>query len=200
MRARHLFFAIASAAVLSVGALSLVGWMISDAFTNAAPGLAKLSDVVGAALGRTLARAKFRVHQVEATRSSAVEFYDKHPEVLQRDLEFFKTWQSALAIADSGVSAVSGRWESSSALSWIAPALKVDGWGHTFCVKSNHRRTVIVSPGPGGPAALDCSSLSIPETNLAAMRSATLNRWRSGALVLFVDRTTTAPTAGEVVR
>ena len=190
--ARIVLVVIASAAVLAVGIWCFLGWTVNRAFTSAAQdgSFQKLSDVVQAAVGSTLARGDVRLKPGETMGQGALAFYQKNPQALQRDKSYFQTWHRALAIADAGRKGEHqlGRWESSAAATWIGPSQKTDAWGHAFCVESDQTQTIVVSPGPQALSSLDCNTLRISEDELAQMPQSRLNPHASGALILFVKR------------
>jgi hypothetical protein len=193
---------LAALAVLGVAGWYFVGWSLNRAFQSAAQdggGLRKVVDVAEATVGSTLARGDVRLQPGKASGEGALAFYDKNPQALQRDKRYFETWHSALAIADAGRKGEHqlGRWESSTAATWVAPSQKTDAWGHAFCVQSDQQATIVVSPGPQALSSLDCNSLKVSEDELGQMPQGRLNPHASGALILFVrnrvsDRLATA--------
>src|SRR5262249_40405636 len=68
----------------------------------------------------------------------ALQYYQEHPDELERDKRYFQTWRSAFTIAiserDRGQE-VEG-WRSSASFQSIPPSNRTDAWGHTFCVRS----------------------------------------------------------------
>jgi len=192
---------IASVVVFGVAGWFFAVWEVQRAFESAAQGggLKQLADVLQATVGATLARSDSNL-QLEAGASNvgAITYYQKNPQQLQRDKKYFETWHSALAIADSGREnghQLSG-WESSAAITWIAPSQKTDAWGHTFCVQSDQQQTIVVSPGPQALSSLDCNTLKVTVEELAQMSQGRLNPHASGALILLVKRSSNrGPTA-----
>jgi len=180
-----------SLAVLGIAGWYFVGWSISRAFQPAVKeggGLRQLAEVLEASVGGTLARGDVRLQPGKVAGEGALAFYQRNPQALQRDKKYFETWHSALAIADAGRKSEhqAGRWESSTALGWVAPSQRTDSWGHAFCVLSDQQRTIVVSPGPQTLSSLNCSTLKVPEDELAKMLQGRLNPHASGALILFV--------------
>ena len=190
--------------VLGVAGRYFVEWSLSRAFQPAMKeggGLRQLTDVLEASVGSTLARGDARLQPGEAPGQGALAYYQKNPQALQRDKKYFETWHSALAIADAGRKGEQklGRWESSTAASWIAPSQRNDAWGHAFCVQSDQQETIVVSPGPQALSSLDCNSLKITGDELAQLPQGRLNPHASGALILFVRKTSDGPSATDSV-
>jgi len=184
---------VASIAVLGIAGRYFVEWSLNRAFQPAMKeggGLRQLADVVEASVGSTLARGDARLQPGEAPGQGALAYYQKNPQALQRDKKYFETWHSALAIADAGRKGEHqlGRWESSTAASWIASSQRTDAWGHAFCVQSDQQQTIVVSPGPQALSSLDCNTLKVSGDELATMPQARLNPHASGALILFLKR------------
>lgn len=195
---------VAALAVLGVAGWYFVGWSLNKAFQSAAQeggGLRKVVDATEATVGGTLARGDVPLQPGKASGEGALAFYEKNPQALQRDKKYFETWHSALAIADAGRKGEHqlGRWESSTAASWIAPSQKTDAWGHAFCVQSDQQETIVVSPGPQALSSLDCNSLKITGEELAQMPQGRLNPHASGALILFVKKASDGPSATDSV-
>jgi len=195
---------LASIAVLGIAGRYFVEWSLNRAFQPAMKeggGLRQLADVVEASLGSTLARGDARLQPGEAVGEGALAYYQKNPQALQRDKKYFETWHSALAIADAGRKGQQkpGRWESSTAASWVAPSQRTDAWGHAFCVQSDQQETIVVSPGPQALSSLDCNNLKVTGKELAQMPQGRLNPHASGALILFVKRSNTGPIADSIV-
>jgi len=185
--------ALAALVVLGIAARYFVEWSLNRAFQPAMQeggGLRKVVDAAEATVGSTLARGDVRLQPGKASGESALAFYEKNPQALQRDKKYFETWHSALAIADAGRIGEQklGRWESSTAASWIAPSQRTDGWGHAFCVRSDQQEAIVVSPGPQALSSLDCNTLKITGEELAQMPQGRLNPHASGALILFVKK------------
>ena len=179
--------------VLGVAGRYFVEWSLNRAFQPAMKeggGLRQLTDVLEASVGSTLARGDARLQPGEAPGQGALAYYQKNPQALQRDKKYFETWHSALAIADAGLRGEHqlGRWENSTAASWIASSQRTDAWGHAFCVQSDQQETIVVSPGPQALSSLDCNSLKITGEELAQMPQGRLNPHASGALILFVKK------------
>jgi hypothetical protein len=184
---------LASVAVLGVAGSLLIGWSIGRAFQPALKeggGLRQLANVLEGSVGGTLARGDARLHTGQTLGEGALDFYRKNPRALQRDKKYFETWHSALAIADAGGKNEHqlGRWESSTAATWIVPSQRADAWGHTFCIQSDQQETIVVSPGPQALSSLDCNTLKVTREGLAQMPQGRLNPDASGALILFVKR------------
>lgn len=195
---------VASLAVLCIAGWLFVGWSISRAFQpamNEDGGLRQLSDVLEASVGSTLARGDAQLELGKAAGEGALAFYQRNPQALQRDKRYFETWHSALAIADAGRKGEHqlGRWESSTAASWVASSQRTDAWGHAFCVQSDQQETIVVSPGPQALSSLDCNSLKITGEELAQMPQGRLNPHASGALILFVKKSADGPSATDTV-
>ena len=195
---------LATLVVLGIAGRYFVEWSLNRAFQPAMKeggGLRQLADVLEASVGSTLARGDARLQPGEAKGEGALTYYQKNPQALQRDKKYFETWHSALAIADAGRKSEQklGRWESSTAASWIAPSQKTDAWGHAFCVQSDQQETIVVSPGPQALSSLDCNSLKITGEELAQMSQARLNPHASGALILFVKKASDGPSATDSV-
>ncbi len=195
---------VAALAVLGVAGWYFVGWSLNKAFQSAAPeggGLRKVVDATEATVGGTLARGDVRLQPGKASGEGALAFYEKNPQALQRDKKYFETWHSALAIADAGRKGEQkpGRWESSTAASWIAPSQRTDAWGHAFCVQSDQQETIVVSPGPQALSSLDCNNLKVTGKELAQMPQGRLNPHASGALILFVKKASDGPSATDSV-
>jgi hypothetical protein len=194
---------VASLAVLCIAGWLFVGWSLNRAFQSAAQdggGLRKVADAAEAAVGSTLARGDVPLQPGKASGEGTLAYYQKNPQAMQRDKKYFETWHSALAIADAGRKSEHqlGRWESSTAASWIAPSQKTDAWGHAFCVQSDQQETIVVSPGPQALSSLDCNSLKITGEELAQMSQARLNPHASGALILFVKKASDGPSATSI--
>lgn len=190
--------------VLGVAGRYFVEWSLNRAFQPAMKeggGLRQLADVLEASVGSTLARGDARLQPGEAPGQGALAYYQKNPQALQRDKKYFETWHSALAIADAGRKGEHqlGRWESSTAASWIASSQRTDAWGHAFCVQSDQQETIVVSPGPQALSSLDCNSLKITGEELAQMPQGRLNPHASGALILFVKKSADGPSATDTV-
>lgn len=188
---------VASVAVLGIAGWFFVGWSINRAFqptVKEGGGLRQLADVLEASVGSTLARGDVRLKPGEAAGEGALAFYQKNPQALQRDRKYFETWHSALAIADAGRKSGHqlGRWETSTAVTWIAPSQRTDAWGHAFCVQSDQQETIVVSPGPQALSSLDCNTLKVTGEELAQLPQGRLNPHASGALILFVTSQTGA--------
>jgi len=182
---------VGSLAVVGVAGWLFVGWSISRALQppmKEGGGLRRLAGVLEASAGNTLARGDVRLPPGKPTAEGALAFYRNNPQALQRDRKFFETWRSALAIADGSQKANHrlGRWESSAVAKWIAPLQRADAWGHAFCVQSDQRQTIVVSPGPEALSSLDCDTLKISAEELAQIPQGRLNPHVSGALILFV--------------
>jgi hypothetical protein len=195
---------VASLSVLGIAGWFFVGWSISRAFQPALKeggGFRQLADVLEASVGSTLARGDAQLQAGRATGNGALAFYQKNPQALQRDKKYFETWHSALAIADVGRKGEHqlGRWESSTAATWIASSQRMDAWGHAFCVQSDQQETIVVSPGPQALSSLDCNTLKITEKELAQMPQARLNPHVSGVLILFVKKSADGPSATDTV-
>lgn len=190
--------------VLGVAGRYFVEWSLNRAFQPAMKeggGFQQLADVLKASVGNSVARGDARLEPGEATGDGALAYYQKNPKALQRDKKYFETWHSALAIADAGRKSEQkpGRWESSTAASWIAPSQRTDAWGHAFCVQSDHKETIVVSPGPQAVGSLDCSSVKITGEELDQMPQGRLNPHTSGALILFVKKPSDGPFATDSV-
>jgi hypothetical protein len=184
---------VASLAVLGIAGWFFIGWSINRAFQPAVKeggGLRQLADVLEASGGSTFARGDAQLQPGTATGEGALAFYQKNPQALQRDKQYFETWHSALAIADAGRKSEHqpDLWESSTAATWIAPSQRTDAWGHAFCVQSDQQQTIVVSPGPQAFSSLDCNTLKVSGDELATMPQARLNPHASGALILFLKR------------
>jgi hypothetical protein len=195
---------VASLAVLCIAGWLFVGWSINQAFQPAVKeggGLRQLADVLEASVGSTLARGDAQLQPGRATGEGTLAFYQKNPQALQRDKRYFETWHSALAIADAGRKSEHqlGRWESSTAATWVAPSQKTDAWGHAFCVQSDQQETIVVSPGPQALSSLDCNSLKVSEDELGQMPQGRLNPHASGALILFVRKSGVEPAGNSAV-
>ncbi len=164
-------------------------------------GLRHLADVLEASVGSTLARGDAQLQPGTATSEGALAFYQKNPQALQPDKRYFETWHSALAIADAGRKSEHqlGRWESSTAATWIAPSQRTDAWGHAFCVQSDQQQTIVVSPGPQALSSLDCNSLKVSDDELVQMPQGRLNPHASGALILFVKKSGVGPAGNSAV-
>ncbi len=190
---RIILVAIVAIAALIVAKPYFIEWFLKGAFQPAMEeggGFQKLADVLEASVGSTLARGDVRLQPGEAVGKGALGYYQENPQALQRDKKYFETWRSALTIADAGRKREHqlGRWESSTAVGWVAPSQRTDAWGHAFCIKSDQQQTIVLSPGPQALSSLDCNALKIPEEDLARMPQSRLNPLASGALVLFVKR------------
>jgi hypothetical protein len=201
---RIVLLVVAALVVLGVAGRYFVEWSLNRAFQQATKpggGLRQLGEVLEASVGSTLARGDVRLQPGEATNQGALPgalaYYQKNPQAPQRDKKYFETWHSALAIADAGRKGEHqlGRWESSTTASWIAPSQRSDAWGHAFCVRSDQQQTIVLSPGPQALSSLDCNTLKVPEEELARMPQARLNPIDSGALILFVRKTSDGPSA-----
>jgi hypothetical protein len=195
---------VAALAVIGIAGWYFVGWSLNRAFQSATQeggGLSKVVDVAEATVGSTLARGDVPLQPRKASGEGALAYYEKNPQTLQRDKKYFETWHSALAIADAGRKGEQklGRWESSTAASWIAPSQRNDAWGHAFCVQSDQQETIVVSPGPQALSSLDCNSLKITGEELAQMPQGRLNPHASGALILFVKKSADALSATDTV-
>ncbi len=197
---RIVLVVVASLAVLGVAGWYLIGWSVSRAFKSPTQegDFRRLFDAVEASIGSTLAPADVQLRPGKAAGEGALAFYQKNPQALQRDRKYFETWSSALAIADAGRKCEhqTSRWESSTALRWIAPLQRTDSWGHAFCVQSDHQQTIVVSPGPQALSSLDCSTLKVSEDELAKMPRGRLNPHSSGVLILFVKTVSTRVPTG----
>ena len=195
---------LAALAVLGVAGWYFVGWSLNRAFQSATReggGLRRVVDAAEASVGSTLARGDVPLQPEKATGEGALAFYEKNPQALQRDKKYFETWHSALAIADAGRKGERqlGRWESSTAASWIAASQRTDAWGHAFCVQSDQQETIVVSPGPHALSSLDCNSLKITGEDLDQMPQGRLNPHASGALILFVKKASDGASATDSV-
>lgn len=195
---------VAALAVIGIAGWYFVGWSLNRAFQSATQeggGFRQLADVLEASVGSTLARGDARSQPGEAKGEGALTYYQKNPQALQRDKKYFETWHSALAIADAGRKGEQqlGRWESSTAASWITPSQRADAWDHAFCVQSDQQETIVVSPGPQALSSLDCNSLKITGEELAQMPQGRLNPHASGALILFVKKSADGPSATDTV-
>jgi len=195
---------LATIAVLGVAGPYFVEWSLHRAFQPAMKeggGFRQLDDVLEASVGRTLARGDVRLQPGEANGEGALAYYYRNPRSLQRDKKYFETWHSALAIADASRKGEHqlGRWQSSTAASWIAPSQRTDAWGHAFCLQSGQQQTIVVSPGPEALSSLDCNTLNLSEELLTRMPQGRLNPLASGALILFVRRLGESPSATDNV-
>jgi hypothetical protein len=195
---------LATIAVLGAAGRYFVEWSLNRAFQPAMKeggGFRQLADVLEASVGSTLARGDARLQPRGAVGEGALAYYQKHPQALQRDKKYFETWHSALAIADAGRKGEHqlGRWESSTAATWIASSQRMDAWGHAFCVQSDQQETIVVSPGPQALSSLDCNNLKVSEDELAQMSQGRLNPHASGALILFVKKSAMGPTGNSPV-
>lgn len=201
---RSIVIVLAALAVLGIAGWYFVGWSLNRAFQSAAQeggGLRKVVDVAEATVGSTLARGDVRLQPGKASGEGALAFYEKNPQALPQDKKYFETWHSALAIADAGRKGEQGlgRWESSTAATWVAPSQKTDAWGHAFCVQSDQQETIVVSPGPQALSSLDCNSLKVSEDELGQMPQGRLNPHVSGALILFVRKSGIGPAGNSAV-
>src|ERR1039457_2443384 len=148
---RLLLVVLATPVVLGIAGRYFVEWSLNRAFQPASKeggGWRQLADVLQASVGSTLAHGDARLQPGVAVGEGALAYYQKNPQALQRDKKYFETWHSALAIADAGRKGEHqvSRWESSTAATWIASSQKMDAWGHAFCVQSDQRETIVVSP------------------------------------------------------
>jgi hypothetical protein len=164
--------------------------MVSRAFRSAGQGggIQRLSDVVQASLGSTLARTDFQIPAEKTPGESAFAYYQKNSEALQRDKRYFQTWFVALNTARALNDHQLNNWESTADLTWIPASQKADAWGHFFCVQSSSKSNAVISPGPNALANIDCKSLTVRETNLLKLQYGRLNPDASGALILILKR------------
>ena len=200
---RIFLLAITLLVVFGLGGWYLALWMTSRAFQSAAEegDFQKLFAVVEASVGGKLATGDLQLQRREILGDGAFAFYQKNPEALQRDRKYFETWSSALAIAEAGREReheTTSRWESSARLGWIAPTHRTDSWGHAFCVESDQKLTIVMSPGPLAVSSLDCDSLKLSQDELSKMSQGTLNLHSSGALILFVKTVSTGVSGGRL--
>jgi hypothetical protein len=186
-RARLIAAGAVVATALGVAGWFFFRWYVGRAMVSAlhGEGSTRIADVFQATLGATLARGAI---QGAPAQPGAIDYYEKHPEELQRDKKYFETWHSALLIASSARDREQGieEWATSTNVPWIPLSNRTDAWSHAFCFRSSRERTVVVSPGPQAMASLDCGTLEIAESDLAKMVPGWLNVQASGALVLVV--------------
>jgi len=188
---RVILVVVASLAVLGVAGWYFVRWNLNRSLQRVSRegGFRKLLDVAEASVGSAAARDDVHPQRGNAADEGALDYYQKNPQALQRDKKNFETWSSALLIADAahkGGVETSG-WRSSATLSWIPASRRADAWGRAFCVESDRQRAIVVSPGPQALSSLDCSTLKVPNDDLARMRRGMLNRHPSGVLIVFLD-------------
>lgn len=188
--------------VLVIGGWYFAKWSAAKAFEPVEKqNLEPLSSIFMATLGGTVARGDVKLDPNGANGLGAVGYYQKGPQGLQFDKQFFKTWLSALAIADDYKSKHStSNWKSSTADEGIPPSKRFDAWGHAFCVYSDQQQTVIVSAGPKAFSSLDCGTLKMSDDELIALPQGRLNPHASGALVLLVRQSTDMALAREAAR
>ncbi|HLG15425.1 MAG TPA: hypothetical protein VJH03_13125 [Blastocatellia bacterium] len=177
-----------AAAVLSGAAYWFVMWNLGRSFGKV--DWKGLQDLFEASLGETVTGG-----EAAEPGPGAIPYYQEHPGELESDKRHFETWRSALVIASAAQEHERSiqDWTASTNIQWIAPSDRTDGWGHAFCVWSNARLTVVVSPGPRALGSFDCGTLDIPEKDLATMASGRLNVQASGALVLVLVQRNSRP-------
>jgi len=178
-------------AVLAVGTWCLLGWIVSRSFrvATAEPSFQQLSDVLQASVGGTLTRGDIRFRPNTTTGAGAMAFYSKNPQALQQDKQYFKTWSSALFIANTFLKGrrVAG-WASSESAAEIGRSEKTDSWGHPFCIRVDAQRAVVVSAGPKAIGSLDCTTLNLSDSELSQMAQGRLNPHASGGLILILNK------------
>jgi hypothetical protein len=192
-----------SVSALGVSAWYFMGWALTGAFESGlkSKGFEQLSSVLAASVGSTLARGDVRLRPGIAEGEGAIAYYEKRPQELLHDKQYFQTWYSALAIARSALESHHqiGGWKNAAELAWVSPSEQNDAWGHGFCVESDQQRAIVVSPGPQALGSLDCNTLMVSGEELAQMPQGRLNPHASGALILFVKTSGTGPTADSAV-
>jgi hypothetical protein len=198
---RVVLMLVAVLVLLGVAGWYFAVWSVGRGFESAMKGggPSRVANALEAALGSTLARGDARLTARGAAGEGellkpggpagegAIAYYQKNPQVLKRDKEYFETWSSALIIAEAASKGEHrlGRWESSARAPWVARSQKTDAWGQAYCIRSDQQWTIVVSPGPQAHSALDCEALKIPEAELARMPQGRLNPLASGSLILL---------------
>ncbi|HKD79706.1 MAG TPA: hypothetical protein VKH81_08430 [Candidatus Angelobacter sp.] len=188
---RRVVAAILLALALGFGYWYLGVWSVSKAFQQTH--LDGLSNILQAGAGKVLADPngiKWSSDNNEPSKG-ILDWYQKHPGDMEKDQELFKTWLAALTVASSGLDHGSSNWHSTESIAWLKNTDRVDAWSHPFCVKTGRDVSIVVSAGPEGLAALDCSHIILSDSDLNRFVSARLNVDASGALILFVRRKVT---------
>ena len=178
---RILLVIVVSLAVLGMAGRYFIGWSLSGAFQPAmkeSGGFRQLTDVVEASVGSTLTRGDARLQPGEAAGQDTLAYYQRHSKRCNviKNTSRLGTLPWLLLTQSVRVEQKQGRWESSTAASWIAPSQKIDAWRHTFCVQSDPQKTIVVSPGPQALRSLDCNSLKIAGEEVAQLPQVRLIR------------------------
>jgi hypothetical protein len=173
---------------VSIGVWYLGVWSVRRTFEETH--FDGLSNILQAAVGRSLANgnARYEISQVQSN-IGLVEFYRRHPDGINKDKSYFRTWYAALAIADAAFEGhKTVQWQSTELLNWVAPAQRQDFWGHSFCVKADDDVSAIISAGSEALTSLKCSEVFIPEQELRSLPQGKLDAHPSGALILVLTR------------
>src|SRR5882724_2293610 len=131
-------FTVLAASIAAIGILGwlALGWIISGAFRSATKegDLQKLSSVIEASVGSTLAGGDTSHLRESSAGQNAMSYYQENPQILRRDEKYFETWRSALAVAEASSKGINplNTWTSTKTGVWTPPAQRADSWGHAF--------------------------------------------------------------------
>lgn len=174
--------------LLAIGFWYLGVWSVRRTFEETH--FDSLSNLLEASAGRSLANADSHVELAQRESPAGIlDFYQDHPDAINKDREFYRTWSAALAVAASALEHRGpNQWHSSDSVNWILPGGRNDAWGHPFCLKSDQDISIVVSAGPRSLAPLACSEIILSDEDLRPFIQSRLNRHPSGALILVLRR------------
>jgi hypothetical protein len=127
----------------------------------------------------------------QARLAEAVTFPAIPSESTKVEAQTFATYVNAYRVGQSAT-LVRNREslpETSSGLTDLDSATKLDGWGHPFCLRNQDGRIAVISLGPRIAVFPGCRDIDMGLAMTQHLPSKKLYRFPSGALVLLTDRT-----------
>jgi len=109
---------------------------------------------------------------------------------VQADARLFDTYSKAFRLAEFVLGSGQGDRvpESASELHGLDPALRVDAWGHAFCVAKIADHVAVFSAGPNAVGFLTCDELIGRDKDISSVVPGKLHRYPSGTLMLVLSR------------
>jgi hypothetical protein len=108
---------------------------------------------------------------------------------LKADEKLFDTWQVELQLGEQTLKNTIGDWVRSSAnVPYAADNLRVDAWGHSFCLLRRANSVIVLSAGPKAASSPVCRNIRVTAEELAELPRARMLETPSGNLILALDQ------------
>jgi hypothetical protein len=191
-KAKSIAVMLAVLAILSLASYWFLTWNLQRSLEKA--DWQGLDDIIKAAIGEAVTKAAV----TEETPGTSTLRNTKEarggntkPDEIKSAARRADTYVAALKVGNVAISLRSQGASlpaTSSGLSAVEPRLRLDAWGHPFCLVEADGRVAVISSGSSAMMSSKCQEVEISRQDLVRLPSDKLYQYPSGALVLLAAR------------